>query len=232
MKRLLQFSRIPRPLQRHRYVGLASFTILFTAFVLSLLVGLSLPIIRSVYLVKIAAVDSVNPASNVATSLLFGVRGVCGLSALGTGECYGPHLGYTIPSDILSLVGLSQSVATIAEKTILVLLILHLVSAGLSTIVFVLSLYLHSHPAAIIALITAIVTALVSSLVFAVDVVLVVLIRNHINSLLLGARFGVVFGNGVWMILASVVTTWIAVVILSARACYCFGVRPPFPDDE
>ncbi|KAI6034710.1 hypothetical protein BKA83DRAFT_4193676 [Pisolithus microcarpus] len=217
MKRLLQFSRIPRPLQRHRYVGLASFTILFTAFVLSLLVGLPLPIVRSVYLVKIAAVDSVSPASNVATSLLFGVWGISRL---------------TIPSDILSLVGLSQSVATIAEKTILILLILHLVSAGLSTIVFSLSLYLHSHPAAIIALITAIVTALVSSLVFAVDVVLVVLIRNHINSLLLGARFGVVFGNGVWMILASVVTTWIAVVILSARACYCFGVRPPFPDDE
>ncbi|KAI6116533.1 hypothetical protein EDD16DRAFT_1052687 [Pisolithus croceorrhizus] len=232
MKRPLQFSRIPRPLLRHRYIGLASFTIFFAAFLLSLLVGLSLPIIKSIYLVKVAAVDSVDPTSNAATSLLFGVWGVCGLNALGIGECYGPQLGYTIPSDILSLVGLSQSVATVAEKSILVLLILHLVSSGLSTIVFVLSLYLHSHPAAIIALITAIVTALVSSLVFAVDVVLVVLMRNHIDSLFLGARFSVEFGNGVWMILVAVVMTWVAVVILSSRACYCLGVRPSFPDDE
>ncbi|KAI6042755.1 hypothetical protein EDC04DRAFT_2891603 [Pisolithus marmoratus] len=162
-----RFSRIPRPLQRHRRIGLVSFAIFFTAFILSLLVGLSLTIIKSIYLIKIAAVNSVTPASGAATSLLFGVWGVCGLSAEGTGECYGPQLGYTIPSDILSLIGLSQSEATIAEKTLLVFLILHLVSAGLSTIVFVLSLYLHSHPAAIIALITAIVTALVSSVVLA-----------------------------------------------------------------
>ncbi|KAI5999870.1 hypothetical protein F5J12DRAFT_270719 [Pisolithus orientalis] len=232
MKRLLLFSRIPRPLQRHRYIGLASFSIFLTAFILSLLVGLSLTIIKSIYLIKIAAVNSVDPVSNAATSLVFGVWGVCGLSASGASECYGPQLGYTIPSDILSLVGLSQSVATIAEKSLLVLLVLHLVSAALSTIVFVLSLYLHSHAVAIIALITAIVTALVSSFVFAVDVVLVVLVKSHIDSLFLGANFGVEFGNGVWMVLVAVVMTWIAIVILSARACYCLGVKPPFPDDE
>ncbi|KAI6152488.1 hypothetical protein BKA82DRAFT_4111644 [Pisolithus tinctorius] len=225
MKRLLLFSRIPRPLQRHRYIGLASFSIFLTAFILSLLVGLSLTIIKSIYLIKIAAVNSVDPVSNAATSLVFGVWGVCGLSASGASECYGPQLGYTIPSDILSLVGLSQSVATIAEKSLLVLLVLHLVSAALSTIVFVLSLYLHSHAVAIIALITAIVTALVSSFVFAVDV-------SHIDSLFLDANFSVEFGNGVWMVLVAVVMTWIAIVILSARACYCLGVKPPFPDDE
>lgn len=232
MKRLLLFSRIPRPLQRHRYIGLASFSIFLTAFILSLLVGLSLTIIKSIYLIKIAAVNSVDPVSNAATSLVFGVWGVCGLSASGASECYGPQLGYTIPSDILSLVGLSQSVATIAEKSLLVLLVLHLVSAALSTIVFVLSLYLHSHAVAIIALITAIVTALVSSFVFAVDVVLVVLVKSHIDSLFLGVNFSVEFGNGVWMVLVAVVMTWIAIVILSARACYCLGVKPPFPDDE
>ncbi|KAI6043707.1 hypothetical protein EDC04DRAFT_2649657 [Pisolithus marmoratus] len=77
----------------------------------------------------------------------------------------------------------AESEATIAEKTLLVFLILHLVSAGLSTIVFVLSLYLHSHPAAIIALITAIVTAFVSGVVLAVDIVLVVLIKHNIPAL-------------------------------------------------
>lgn len=141
------------------------------------------------------------------------------------GVCYGPQLGYTIPTSFLSQVGLSTSLATVAETGLLVILVLHLVVAGLSTVIFVLSLFLHSHAVAIITLIVAIVAAIVGSVVFAADVALVILVQNNINSLFSGADFSVQFGNAVWMILAAMVLTWIAVVVLSARACYCCGVR-------
>ncbi len=38
-------------------------------------------------------------------------------------------------------------------------------------------------------------------------------------------KFAAEFGDGVWMVLAAVLSTWIAVGFLSARACYCCGVR-------
>lgn len=224
---LLLFQWIPRPLQKHRTIGIASFVIFFTAFLLFLLVGLSLTITPSIYLVKISSGNTAVPTSNAATTLEFGVWGVCGKSALGTGQCYGPQLGYTVPQSILSILGLSQQIATAAEKTILTLLVLHLVSAALSTIVFVLALYLHSHAAAIIALIVAVVTALLTSFILAMDVVLIVLLKDNMNIVVTGLKFDVEFGNAVWMILTAVLLTWFAVVMLSARACYCFGVRRP-----
>ena len=139
--------------------------------------------------------------------------------------CYGPQLGYTIPTSLLSAVGLSTSLANVAETGVLVVLILHLVAAGLSTTVFLLSLFLHSHAVAIIALIIAIVTAIVGTVVFAADLAVVIVVRNNIDSLFSGAEFSVRFGNGVWMILTAMILTWAAVVVLSARACYCCGVR-------
>lgn len=221
------FKRIPRPLQKHRTIGIASFIIFFTTFLLFLLAGLSLTITPSIYLVKITSGNTAVPTSNAATTLEFGIWGVCGKSAAGTGQCYGPQLGYTVPQSILSILGLSQQVATAAEKTILTLLVLHLVSAALSMIVFVLALFLHSHVVAIIALIVAIVTALLTSFMLTMDVVLIILLRNNMNIVVTGFKFNVEFGNAVWMILTAVLLSWFAVVMLSARACYCFGVRRP-----
>lgn len=74
-------------------------------------------------------------------------------------------------------------------------------------------------------LIIAIVAAIAGSVVFAADVALVVVTKDNINSLFSDAGFSVQFGNGVWMVLVGVILTWVAVVVLSARACYCCGVR-------
>ncbi|KAF8549971.1 hypothetical protein OG21DRAFT_1514632 [Imleria badia] len=147
------------------------------------------------------------------------------LDSVSQGLCYGPQLGYTIPTSLLSEVGLSSQLANVAETGLLVLLSLHLVAAGLSTIIFILSLFLHSHVVAIIALIVAIVTAIIGSVMFAADLALVIVVKNNIDSLVSGADFSVDFGNGVWMILVAMILTWVAVVVLSARACYCCGVR-------
>lgn len=139
--------------------------------------------------------------------------------------CYGPQLGYSIPSSLLNDAGLSTELGNVAETSLLLILSLHLVAAGLSTIIFVLSLFMHSHVVAIITLIIAIVTALVGTVVFSADVALVTVVKNNIDSLFSGASFSVQYGNAVWMILVAMILTWVAVVILSARACYCCGVR-------
>jgi len=222
--------KVPRPLQKHIVISLTTFAIFLTAFLLFLLVGLSLTITPSIYLFSVSALNSVDPVSNAATSLYFGVWGVCAYSTLDSvsqGLCYGPQLGYTIPTSLLSEVGLSSQLANVAETGLLVLLSLHLVAAGLSTIIFILSLFLHSHVVAIIALIVAIVTAIIGSVMFAADLALVIVVKNNIDSLVSGADFSVDFGNGVWMILVAMILTWVAVVVLSARACYCCGVRRP-----
>lgn len=76
--------KVPRPLQKHIVISLTTFTIFFTAFLLFLLVGLSLTIIRSIYLVQVSALNSTNLASNAATSLYFGVWGVCATRQVNT----------------------------------------------------------------------------------------------------------------------------------------------------
>ena len=89
--------------------------------------------------------------------------------------CYGPKLGYTIPTSLLSLVGLSASLANIALTALLTLLVLHLVCGALSLLILVLGApFLHAHAAAILALIAAITTALLASAVLAADIALVV----------------------------------------------------------
>lgn len=69
--------KVPRPLQKHIVISLTTFAIFLTAFLLFLLVGLSLTITPSIYLVAVSALDSVDLVSNAATSLHFGVWGVC-----------------------------------------------------------------------------------------------------------------------------------------------------------
>lgn len=224
---LAKSQKLPRLLQEHT-VRLACFTLYLTVFLLLLLVGLSLPIIKSIIILKVSAVNSVDPISNATTELQFGVWGVCVLSILNGVEvqeaCYGPQLGYTVPTSILSVVGLSPKFADVAETTLLTILVLHLVSAVLSTVVFVLSFFLRSHLITKIALLVAIITAIVSTVVFAANVALVVGVKDNIDSLFPGADFVVIFGNGLWMVLVAVILTWIVVIMLSTQQYYRFGV--------
>ncbi|OAX40207.1 hypothetical protein K503DRAFT_768771 [Rhizopogon vinicolor AM-OR11-026] len=217
-------------------IRLVSFTLLLTVFLLFLLVGLSLTIIKSIIIIEVSAVNSIDPVSNAVTKLQFGVWGVCTTSILNSATaqraCFGPQLGYTIPTSLLSLVGLSSELADVAETTLLTLLVLHLVCAGLSVVDFILTLLLHSRPATIIALVVAVITAVLSTVVFAVDVALLVVVRNNINSLFSGGDFVVSFGNGAWMILVAMILAWLLVTMLSAQRYYFCGVRRPKPESN
>jgi len=223
---------IHKPLRHHRIISASSFVLLFISFLLFLLVALSLPIIKDVYLLTLKATVNPNqPATSIGTELRFGIWGVCVNSALdiptllrNTGKCIGPQLGYSIPTEYLSLLNLSPSLVNILLKGVEILLVLHPVSAGLSFLTFIQALFLGHHGVSICALIMALLTAIVSSVTMAADIAFVVIAKRKLKDFTI-AKFDVDFGNGVWMVVVAVFLTWITVIFLSARACYCLGVR-------
>ncbi|KAJ7095909.1 hypothetical protein B0H15DRAFT_78171 [Mycena belliarum] len=221
-----------RPLAAYRILSYICIGLLFTAFLLSLLVGLSLPIIKPIYLLRFYSTRAGQPNSSIATELRFGVWGVCASSVLdqpgfftNPGKCFGPRLGYAVPDDIIALTGLSTSLVQFVLKGLLVVLVLHPVAAGLSLLTVASSLFLASHKLSILALALSILTALVSTAVFAVDLALVIIAKSQVAKIT-AVQFAIQWGNAPWMSLAAVILTWLAVIALSARACYCFGVRP------
>ncbi|KAF7324289.1 hypothetical protein MSAN_02527600 [Mycena sanguinolenta] len=199
------------------------------ACLFSLLIGLSLPIIKQIYLLKVSSTSQGQPATSVATELRFGVWGVLNEPSLfsDTAECFGPMLGYTVPADIIALTGVSTSIVNAVLKSLLVILVLHVVAAVLSLVTLASSLFLASHKLSILSLVFAIITAIVSSVVFAIDVAIVVVAKQQVPTLAAnGLQFAIGWGNGPWLGLVAVILTWMAVIVLSMRACYCLGVRP------
>jgi hypothetical protein len=140
------------------------------------------------------------------------------------GDCIGPKLGYTIPDSISTNIGLPDGVAEAVTGSLLAVLILHLVAAGTSFFTLLSSLFLASHAMSIVALVMSVLSALLGTLMFAIDLALVVIVKDKLPDLT-NQGFAVAFGNAVWLALAAMVMTWVAVVLLSARACYCLGVR-------
>lgn len=86
-------------------------------------------------------------------------------------------------------------------------------------------MFLASHSFTIASLVFAIITALLSTIVFAIDLAVVIVVKNQLPNLGSSIKLAADFGNGVWMVLTAVILTWAAVILLSARACYCCGIR-------
>ncbi|KAF9560987.1 hypothetical protein CPC08DRAFT_707710 [Agrocybe pediades] len=217
-----------KPLFIYRNVSLIACFLLFCAFVLFLLVSLSLTIIKPIYLLVLRSTVSTDLALSLATQLKFGVWGVCTGSSLEPldGICYGPRLGYTVPSYVIKILDLNPDLVSIVEKALTTLLVLHPVACGLCLLSLLFSLFLASHAFSIFTLILAILTAIVSSTILGIDLALVIVAKSKLKDLANESiHLDIDFGNAVWMIVAAVALSWLAVIALSARACYCLGVR-------
>jgi len=226
-----------KPLARYPVVAFVSCAFLFAAFLLLLLVALSLPILKTIYLVQLTSGATEASPLSVATELRFGVWGVCATSALdqptwhsNPGLCFGPQLGYTVPDYFSAAIGISPEIIQVVEVGVIAILVLHPITAGLSTLSFLTSLFLASHAFSIFSLILTIITAVLSSLLLAIDIALVAIAQAKVKTLTT-IHVDVAFGNAVWMVLVAVVFSWGGVITLSARACYCMGVRM-HPDDK
>ncbi|KAF8190781.1 hypothetical protein BJ912DRAFT_902822 [Pholiota molesta] len=216
--------------KRYKVVTLLSAGLLFSAFLLLLLVALSLPITKTIYLLSVKSTTAVAQEQlTLATELRFGVWGVCATSTLNPatatsnpGECFGPMLGYQVPADLAAAVNIPAAVVAIVEEALIVVLVLHPIAAGLALLSLLPALVFPSHAFSIAILIATILTALVSSVAFAIDLALVLVAKKELAAL--GSlHFAVTFGNAVWMILGAVVAIWSAVLTLSIHACECLG---------
>ncbi|KAI0629025.1 hypothetical protein C8Q77DRAFT_331203 [Trametes polyzona] len=218
--------RRPRPLARHLGISLATCAVLLTAFILFLLVGLSLPIIKSIYLFTITfATNPDQPPTSVATQLRLGVWGLCARSARDPpdgGECFGPMLGYSIPPEVLALTGFPALVQDVG-KGVTVLLVLHLVAAALAFVGVFTSLFLESHAFCIVSLVTTVFTLLVGLIVFGVDLALILVGKSRVGPL---TDFNYVanWGPALWMVLAGVILSFIGMILMSVVVCECCGV--------
>ncbi|KAM5542941.1 hypothetical protein V8D89_003325 [Ganoderma adspersum] len=222
-RRRTKHRRHPRPLARHLGISLTTCAIFLISFILFLLVGLSVTIIKSIYIFRIQfATNPDQPVTSVATDLHFGVWGVCAYSQLNTVECIGPMLGYTIPDAIANLTGYPAIVDDIASG-LTVLLILHLVAAGLAFIVEFTSLFLESHAMCIISLVFSILTMLVGAVVFGIDLAIILVGKNKIGPLT-EFNYTLNWGVGLWMVLAGVALSFVGMILMSIVVCECCGV--------
>jgi hypothetical protein len=219
-----------KPLRRYRIISILACALLAIAFIFFFLVSISLTIIKPIYLLSFKSTAPVKQPLSIATELRFGVWGVCASSDLvnphltNSGRCYGPKLGYDVPANIANAVGLSPTLLAVIQKALLTVLVLHPIVAGLMFLNLIASLFLASHAIAIVVLVFTIVTTLLATVSFTIDLGLVIAAKSQLKTLQ-SVHFKIVFGNGIWLILTGVVLSWLAVIALSARACYCLGVR-------
>jgi len=142
------------------------------------------------------------------------------------GECIGPQLGYKIDPTFIAGVTNQPELANLILKALTVLLVLHPIAAGLAflTAVPVIASCCVFHRAQwIISLILSIATAIISTIVFAADLALTIVARHKLKEQNT-VNVTLSFGNGVWIVLVSMLFTWVALVLLSARVCGCFGI--------
>ncbi|KAF8678790.1 Dynactin, subunit p25 [Rhizoctonia solani] len=207
--------------------------LLFSAWVLLLLVSISLPIIKPIYILEVDAKVSPSVQTSIATSIRFGVWGMClgfyrfgpdGASWDDAGSCTPPRLGYTVDDAILQLTG-QKDLAKIALKALMGILILHPIACGLVFLSLLASLVTTWHPVRalnVISLIAVILSAVAATIVFVIDIVLIPIARQKVEEATKNA-LTVALGNGAWMTLGAVAALWLGVIGASVIACGCFG---------
>ncbi|KIJ31283.1 hypothetical protein M422DRAFT_234667 [Sphaerobolus stellatus SS14] len=204
---------------------------LFVSFLLLLLVSLSLPVIKTLYILQVqSAPVSKLQIANVAADLRFGVWGVCATSELDAAThvtksavCTHPRLGYDLDSKVLALIGHPQ-IASIVEKTLAVVLVLNPIAAALTFLALLCTIpAARVHACGIFALLLTILSALMTTIALGVVFGIIGVAKSRVGPLT-DDLFSVSTGNCPWMVLTAMILLWIAVVLASAVSCNCCGL--------
>ncbi|KAJ8078663.1 hypothetical protein PM082_012946 [Marasmius tenuissimus] len=200
--------------------------LIFIAFLLLLLVSLSLPIIKTIYLFSLStsATSSVF-RSGASAAVRFGVWGYCtssvSVSVLGfdhntAAKCSDRQLGYAFDSTVADVL-----------QTTTAALVLHPIACGLTFLSLLVSLFMlrrgsngTSRLPSLLTLGIGILTALLTTVVFLIDVIFVAVVRGRINDRTDGA-ISLDYGNAVWMVLGAAIALWIAMFGACGGVCGC-----------
>ncbi|KDQ60710.1 hypothetical protein JAAARDRAFT_31686 [Jaapia argillacea MUCL 33604] len=209
--------------------------LIFIAFLLLLLVSLSVPITKTIYLFRLVArvVEGAFGVNATATgSARFGVWGYCvspvDVSALGhsestVAECSKAHLGLTFDSTLASALHVSNYQNLISRATTAVF-VLHPIACGLAFLALLASLLMvlprrePSRGASILTLLLGILAAFVTTVIFLVDVIGIAIVRSKVHSATSG-ELTLSWGNAVWMVLGATIALWLSLLGACAGIC-------------
>ncbi|TFK54993.1 pali-domain-containing protein [Heliocybe sulcata] len=221
-------------------IGFLTPALLFSAFLLLLLVSLSTPIIKTIYIFRLyanVAVTAFNVSADGHSNARFGVWGYCvdaiTVSILGQTEttpagCTPRHLGYNlngIIGNILQSRGFNPKVISTALTAVLVL---HPIACGLTFLALLTSLALlrpgTARGASILTLIFGILATLVTTAAFLIDVIMVAVVRTKVHNETDGDIW-LTFGNAIWMTLGATIALWLSLAGACAGVCGFGGGR-------
>ncbi|ESK96860.1 hypothetical protein Moror_6438 [Moniliophthora roreri MCA 2997] len=206
----------------------------FIAFLLLLLVSLSVPIIKSIYLFSLTTNVSSSLFNSAAYGAVkFGVWGYCissvdisilGIDRSSDARCSDTQLGYTFDSNVAQALRVDQFTDLIT-KTTTAALVLHPIACGFTFLTLVISFFMLRRGSngtarlpSIITLGIGILATLLTTIVFLIDVILVAVIRNRVNDRTDG-RIVLNWGNAVWMALGATIALWLAMVGACGGVC-------------
>ncbi|KJA27541.1 hypothetical protein HYPSUDRAFT_63219 [Hypholoma sublateritium FD-334 SS-4] len=195
--------------------------LVFIAFLLLLLVSLSVPIIRSIYLFRLSAnISSSLLESGASEAANFGVWGYClsgikatviGISKSSAAECSKRHLGYTIDDTVAD-----AFLQTTISRATTAALVLHPIAAALTFLTLLASLFIlrrgsngTSRLPSLITLVVGSLAALLTTVVFLIDVIFIAVARHRVADAT-DDTVTLSWGNAVWMVLAAAVALWLS----------------------
>jgi len=218
-------------------IQLVTPVVLFSAFLLLLLVSLSLPLIKPIYLLQISAkTNDDEPITSIATEIRFGLWGYCasGYSFSRAKPvfdqnyyCSKAKVGYDIDPVILQLIQ-DNRIETILVGSLTYALIIHPIACGLTLLLIIpptVRLFRDTMPGfvAICTLLLSILPAIITTVIFVIDIVLVIIAQSRIDAAT-GGTLVVSWGPAVWMTCAAMICLWLGIIGLSAYACGCCGL--------
>ncbi|CAE6468781.1 unnamed protein product [Rhizoctonia solani] len=197
--------------------------LVFAGFLLLLLVSLSIPIIKTISVLNLAAnLQAGLTNTGISGGVKFGLWGYCvseisasviGINRSRAGYCSRTRLGYDVDSQLLQLLGL-DNIDDIFSRGLTLVLVLHPIACGLAFLALLFALMLLCRPARLasaMALVFSVLAAIVATIAFAIDVALTTIARNKVRDATDG-NLKVTYGAVPWMTLGAMVALWAATV--------------------
>ncbi|KAJ1309837.1 hypothetical protein OPQ81_006602 [Rhizoctonia solani] len=197
--------------------------LVFAGFLLLLLVSLSIPIIKTISVLKLAAnLQAGFTNTGISGGVKFGLWGYCvseitasviGINRSRPAYCSRTRLGYDVDSQLLQLLGL-DNLGDIFSRGLTFILVLHPIACGLAFLALVFALMLLFRPARLasaMALIFSVLAAIVATVAFAIDIAVISIAKNKVSNATDG-NLKVTYGAVPWMTLGAMIALWAATV--------------------
>jgi len=203
----------------------------FLAFILLLLVSVSLPIAKSLKWFTLTANLTTGgiTSTGVAGGVSFGNWGWCttplvvevlGFSHSTPGECSNVKLGWTIDQRLVNLLDL-QDLENAVHEGLTAALVLNPLACGFVFVTFLIALWFafrQTRLSAFIGVGFAMLASLFATIAFIIDIVAMKIIKHNVEKA--SSDFHVTYGSTTWLALVAMILTWIGTFSL------CFhGIR-------